>query len=799
MNRKTLIVIIALAVILLPLIAQAIVTQKKPISASQSKKCPAILGTCRANINDADSASWGSGGWDYVATNVRFYVSGSPAIRYSFSGYVKACTSGSCKIRTISKDGSATSGAVWDLGVGVNGAPPVTGSAYMKGWCEAYLPPGMSTDLLIAGIGFSGNVGVTDYDSGSGGCGSASLEVDANAPAQGYVKVNGDAVYNLPKTYTSPGIYQLEAESFTSQEPAPSNPRPEGNSLICRPYCRWSFSYLSDHGVSGGYRVFSRSWSRRTAYDFYYKYNLTKQGTVKITVKQYNPAGPGGGMTVYASLGGETKSCSSSTCRFTINGKGLLEIWRGKKGKDSVLRGYVTLVKVEVASSSYYKFAYWSLENQEDGNLLDISTDPSYTVNLQEGQKLKAVAHYNETPPPPPKPPGNETIYVRIDSVSVEVWPALPNTSDTYGRANRLLSGEWFIAKVSVRASSYNATGPGGTQPANLTIIVPDREWYQLSAWSGGSYSLSDQEYRVQLRVNSSGAYAFWLPLPKELTWKSVYGMYGYYNFTISYDWSNGNLTGSGSAGATVMLANENGPPGKPGEGAGEGGGAVYNSTCSELFWLPVNADEAYIVVVLFWPDGESVLYRDWLDAPLFAELRGDGWNVYLEASEWGEIKPKIEPVYRTTMIWSNLSGLPDDAAVLYSRVRISNIRISSLSSYVELSFGSWFPSKKVYVAELSAPVYSLNIASGSVTGTLKVLDWAREKPVVEGWAALSLEYINGSIAYSRAFYGDGYVRFEAGSRDLHRLWAIVYAPGFNKIYLNGKYGKILLICAEKS
>lgn len=687
MNRRTLIIVVALATILLPLIAHAVTTEKKPISASKSKKCSASLGTCQARIDKCDSAYWGSGGWDYVVTNVRFYVSGTPAIRYSFSGYVKACASGSCETRTISKYGSATSGAVWDRGAGVNGAPPVTGLAYMKGWCEAYLPPGMSADLLIAGIGFSGNVGVTDYDSGGGNDTSASLEVDANAPAEGHVKVNGDVVYSLPKTYTSVGSYQLEAESFTSQEPAPANPRPEGKALICRPYCRRGFSFLSDDGTSGGYRVFSRSWSRRTAYDFYYSYELTDEGIVKITVKQYNPAGSGGGMKVYASLGGETKSCSSSTCRFTLTGRGLLEIWRGKKGKDSVLRGYVTLVKVEVASSSYYEFAYWSLENQENGDLLDISTDPSYTVNLQEGQKLRAVAHYNESPPPPPKPPGNETIYVRIDNVSVEVWPALPNTSDTYGRPNRLLSGEWFIAKVSVRASAYNATGPGGTRPANLTIIVPDREWYQLSAWSGGSYRLADDEYVVQVMVNSSGAYAFWLPLPIELTWKSVYGMYGYYNFTISYEWSNGNVTGSGSAGATVMLANEKGPPGNPSEEAGGGRGAVYNSTSSELFWLPVYADEAYIVVVLFWPDGESILYRDWLDAPLFAELRGEGWHVYLEASEWGELKHEIEPIYRTTIIWSNLSGLPDDAAVLYSRVRISNIRISSLSSYAELNF----------------------------------------------------------------------------------------------------------------
>lgn len=95
--------------------------------------------------------------------------------------------------------------------------------------------------------------------------------------------------------------------------------------------------------------------------------------------------------------------------------------------------------------------------------------------------------------------------------------------------------------------------------------------------------------------------------------------------------------------------------------------------------------------------------------------------------------------------------------------------------------------------------MYSLNIASGSVTGTLKVLDWAREKPVVEGWITLGLEYINGSIAYSRAFYGEGYVSFKAVGSHLSRLWAIVYAPSLNKIYLNGKYGKILLAVLEEN
>ncbi|MCD6208819.1 MAG: hypothetical protein J7J67_01330, partial [Thermoproteales archaeon] len=198
---------------------------------------------------------------------------------------------------------------------------------------------------------------------------------------------------------------------------------------------------------------------------------------------------------------------------------------------------------------------------------------------------------------------------------------------------------------------------------------------------------------------------------------------YGYYNFTIGYDWSNGNMTGSGSAGAAVMLANEKGPPGNPGEGAGERGGAVYNSTGSELFWLPVNADEAYIVVALYWPDGESVLYRDWLDAPMFAELIGNGWNVYLEASGWRELKRVIEPLYRATIIWSSISVLPGDAAVLYSRVRTSSIKISSLSSYAELRFGSWFPPKKVYVAELSAPVYSLHVSQDLVKDRLKIVD----------------------------------------------------------------------------
>ena len=177
----------------------------------------------------------------------------------------------------------------------------------------------------------------------------------------------------------------------------------------------------------------------------------------------------------------------------------------------------------------------------------------------------------------------------------------------------------------------------------------------------------------------------------------------------------------------------------------------------------------------------------------MFAELRGDGWNVYLEASEWRELKRVIESLYRATIIWSNISVLPGDAAVLYYRVRTSSIKISSLSSYAELRFESWFPNKKVYVAELSAPVYSLHVSQDLVKGRLKIVDWGSVESVQEGWASILLQCLNGSVVRLSSFYGQGYIQFEARNQDGCMLWAIIYAPCMNNIFLNNKYGKILM------
>ena len=109
-----------------------------------------------------------------------------------------------------------------------------------------------------------------------------------------------------------------------------------------------------------------------------------------------------------------------------------------------------------------YTFQYWKIGSR---------TYTSTTVSFTARGVVTATAWYApESQPPPDGDGGVKTTYVSIDNVTVEVWPAMPNSSDTYGREGWLLCGEWFVARVEVEASTYTVSYTHLTLPTTERV-----------------------------------------------------------------------------------------------------------------------------------------------------------------------------------------------------------------------------------------------------------------------------------------------------------------------------------------
>ena len=548
MNRRTLIIIVLLATILLPLIIRAMTTENKPIRAHKSEKCPASLRTCRANIKKVVSASWGSGDWDYVATNVRFYVSGSPAIKYSFSGYVKACVSGKCETRTISKSGSATSGDVWDVGVGIDGSTPMVGSAYMKGWCEAYVPSGMSTDLLIAGIGFYGNVGVTNYDDGNDG-GSpppppppseTNLEVRSNVEGEhfdNYVDVcyprsvrNGRIIYDCdtdikpPRTVSTtvnPGELNLTslrfsatADSQISREETSSDTWSTKNSLpppLTKPW-------VSSERYSGLYRIRVRGniayWigGYSTGYLRVYAY---KDGVKRL-------------------LGEVSKSYSSyyfgsHTISLRISNVTLADEYIRIETEGFGASGTIWVTEI---IRKY--FSYWEVFN-DTGNVINITKSRTVDVYVPYGKTYTVKAYYDSNPP----------IYVEVLSRPISGIVILINGSGEITPFVKSYSLKHAIIRLVAPDSYTNGTDEfifkNWTVSVNGTVILfsPSRI---INLQTGkGNYYTAVANYREanepppRPRINLTDSWVFYLPGEsiREPIFNSSWGMAGVWNITV--------------------------------------------------------------------------------------------------------------------------------------------------------------------------------------------------------------------------------------------------------------------------
>ena len=383
-----------------------------------------------------------------------------------------------------------------------------------------------------------------------------------------------------------------------------------------------------------------------------------------------------------------------------------------------------------------------------------------------------------KTPPkrPPRRPRPRQEARVVVESVEVEVWPYMPSTGKAYGTPGRLLCWEWFTARLVVRARVEG--GGGAPVAARLNVTIPRAPWYAYSWWRGSGdppYMVAGRAYNETISVDSGGTHVYWLPLPADESWRARCTP-GIYNFSVYYTWSNGDESGIGVASARVMLAGPTGPE-VPGG---------YRGTRAVLYWVPTGTDRGVAVVALYWPDRQPVKWRPawWLRH--LASLGG----IDLRPENWSRVERMLPEGARRLGVLEGLFDLTPDSVVLYANLSFSSIHIQGLEGTVELRFWYWFPNLTVRVAESMPVVYSLNWSAGQMRGRLKLVDWSRVKPL-EGFIAVIVK-TNSSVS-TRWFLAEPYAVFELELPPRYEVWAVSLPAGRFEIYVNLRYGRILL------
>ncbi len=467
--------------------------------------------------------------------------------------------------------------------------------------------------------------------------------------------------------------------------------------------------------------------------------------TVNIDMGGGGGGGGGGGSNKYKLVIGVKGSGSTSP----------------RPGTHTYPKGKV--VKVHAYPGKGYKFSYWLLDGAK-------KTENPISVKMDRDHRLIAVFSKSSI---------GKVKCVRIDDIRVHVFPAnYTGYKSAYGEANRLLKGEWFVALLEIRSSIYTIEGNGGFRKAVVNIYVPEASWYKL-------YRLNKEigfMYTQLITIDKAGLTKIYVPV-EPMTWKSASA--GLWKFIVKYYWSNGHRSGSGTASVDVMVADASLPD------LSESGG--HKGTYVDLYWLPVSINKAYIVVIPYWPDNKPIEYREWFRIKSFLNPRISccKWDISLNSSKWSNIKKKIL-VYRNTRIFKQINANLD-TGVFYKKVNLSEIEIQGLSNYAILSFNYWFPRKQIKITELATPVYGLRWDKHTLQGWIKIIEWDDKKPVDEGWIIILIIDWEINNLLEKWYYANPYASFKINIPSKYEVWSIGIAPAKNKIYLNNKYGKIIL------
>ena len=257
-----------------------------------------------------------------------------------------------------------------------------------------------------------------------------------------------------------------------------------------------------------------------------------------------------------------------------------------------------------------------------------------------------------------------------------------------------------------------------------------------------------------------------WLPIQNGWTWQAI--AKGEYDFTVKYF---GDYSGTASCRVRVEGSEDSGDP---------------YSTQTLVAWLPVSIDEAYIVAFYTWNNGSLIEGRDFILGFIEGCISVSDFKPGL----WKDIKDNFTGLYDVTRF---LEFEPkDNTSITYTTVRVSELQIEGLNDTAVFKplFDS-LPSQEIYVAETAIIVYSLNWTENSIWGRIKLMDWAIIVPIN---GLISIIIRTDYEVKEEWFMAEPYTDFKVSVPLKYQAWAVAIAPGINRIYLNERYGRLLLI-----
>ncbi|RLF08204.1 MAG: hypothetical protein DRJ60_00905 [Thermoprotei archaeon] len=226
--------------------------------------------------------------------------------------------------------------------------------------------------------------------------------------------------------------------------------------------------------------------------------------------------------------------------------------------------------------------------------------------------------------------------------------------------------------------------------------------------------------------------------------------------FVVEYSWSNAyGDKGSGSASARIVISKI-----KP-----------------KLYWLPISSDQALIVVAYEWlADSTIVKGRKYLTAKLV--------DIVLKGSLFESVKGMLK------LAKVNLDG---KASISYALISIGDIEQPAIDARLKLEPQyMWVLNETIAYHELAIPVYELKTDNGMLEVKLKLIDWAKMKPL-QGWIMLLVKDLESGEVRTYIKEAKPFTEFSIRLPSKYEVWAVGIAQGEDIIYSNIKYARILL------
>ncbi|RLE89902.1 MAG: hypothetical protein DRN04_15780, partial [Thermoprotei archaeon] len=222
------------------------------------------------------------------------------------------------------------------------------------------------------------------------------------------------------------------------------------------------------------------------------------------------------------------------------------------------------------------------------------------------------------------------------------------------------------------------------------------------------------------------------------------------------------------------------------------------------FYWLPLDTESG--VAVVFYNSSSGLLRnRAWIHGELVVRWRGEVKKVIrLKGGLWGDVLSHFKrcPITGEKDLWcfyqiEKALGFtpPSDAAVSWAEVNLWEIEGSGLNSTFEYRCVAprQYEPLSIEYREATVVVYSLTWTNSTVSGQLKLVDWAEVKPI-EGFIVLLVKNGSSSQIDYCVLVAKPYAAFSVKVKYPYEVWAVALPWGKNTIYSNRKYGRILLV-----